>query len=117
MRDVKSLIDQSSSISNEDGEVATKVHDSSILTQASLNKTHDQLLLYIKPMLTIQFVELGAMDLPARNSMPKQFADHMDWYDGEKNEMDGDGWLYYPILYNSEFWISYGSLKEVNGTM
>jgi len=111
-RDVKSLIN-----SEKDEEEANKVHDSSILTQASLNKTHDQLLLYIKPSLTIQFVELGTMDLPPRNSMPKQFADHMDWYDGETNEMDGDGWLYYPILYNSEFWISYGSLKEVNGTM
>ncbi|KAL7495352.1 hypothetical protein ACHAWT_004507 [Skeletonema menzelii] len=116
MRDVKSLIEQGKS-SEEKAEAANKVHDSSILTQASLNKTHDQLLLYIKPSLTIQFVELGAMDLPPRSSMPKQFADHMDWYDGEKNEMDGDGWLYYPILYNSNFWISYGSLKEVNGTM
>jgi len=115
MRDVKSLIEQSSS--NESGEAATKVHDSSVLTQASLNKTHDQLLLYIKPTLTIQFVDLGAMDLPPRNNMPKQFADHIDWYDGEQNEMDGKGWLYYPILYNSEFWISYGSLKEVNGTL
>lgn len=115
MRDVKSLLEQDSDSDEE--EAANKVVDSSILTQASLNKTHDQLLLYIKPSLTLQFVELGTMDLPPRNSMPKQFSDHMDWYDGESNEMDGNGWLYYPILYHSEFWISYGSLKEVNGTM
>ena len=118
MRDVKSLIEQSGSSDDEDDDAsANKVYDSSILTQASLNKTHDQLLLYIKPSLTIQFVELGTMELPARHSMPRQFSDHMDWYDGEKNEMNGDGFFYYPVLYNSEFWISYGSLKEVNGTM
>mmetsp|Transcript_29612 Transcript_29612/g.46502 ORF Transcript_29612/g.46502 Transcript_29612/m.46502 type:complete len:733 (+) Transcript_29612:85-2283(+) len=118
MRDVKSLLEQGGSGSGSDNEdAADKVYDSSILTQASLNKTHDQLLLYIKPSLTIQFVELGTMDLPPRNNMPKQFSDHMDWYDGEQNEMEGNGWLYYPILYHSEFWISYRSLKEVNGTM
>jgi hypothetical protein len=119
VRDEKSLLEQSVSRSNRNEETATAAaaHDSSILTKASLNKTHDQTLLYIKPTLTIQFVDLGTMDLPSRNNMPKQFADHIDWYDGEQNEINGDGWLYYPILYNSEFWISYRSLKEVNGTM
>ena len=120
IRDEKSLLEQKSSdgskLDNDSGGEQQQ-HDTSILTQASLNKTHDQILLYIKPTLTLQFVDLGKIDLPGRHSMPKQFADHMDWYDGENNELDGNGWFYYPILYNSEFWISYKSLKEVNGTM
>ncbi|EED96134.1 predicted protein [Thalassiosira pseudonana CCMP1335] len=41
----------------------------------------------------------------------------MDWYDGEEDGSRGNnfGELYYPILYVSEFWITYDSLKEVNG--
>ena len=46
----------------------------------------------------------------------------MDWYQGEDKECAAaDGFpnqdLYYPILYQSEFWIAFGSLKEINGSM
>ncbi len=45
----------------------------------------------------------------------------MDWYEGEDDggfeSFGGRRELYYPILYGSEFWITYSSLKEVNGTL
>lgn len=116
-RDVKSLLDAPS----EDSSATVDPDDSSVLTAASLNKTHEQLLLYMKPSLTLQVVDMGSMgvlDFPSKESIPKQFSDHMDWYEGE----DGGGTrplqdLYYPILYSSEFWITFSSLKEVNGTL
>jgi hypothetical protein len=107
-RDVKSLLD-----SPVDDAVEQKTkHDNSLLTQASLNKTHDQLLLYIKPSLTIQMVEIGQIDFPSRTSIPKQISDFMDWYEGDPTR----DW-YYPIIYQSEFWITSSSLREVNGTL
>ena len=69
-------------------------------------------------------VDLGtAIEFPNRESIPRQFADHMDWYEGEEGSPttygvaggSNGGTLYYPILYVSEFWITYDSLKEVNG--
>ena len=66
----------------------------------------------MKPSLTLQLVDLGtAIEFPNRQSIPRQFSDHMDWYDDGM----GAGAMYYPILYVSEFWITYESLKEVNG--
>lgn len=106
-RDVKSLLD-----SPVDDAVEQTKHDSSVLTQASLNKTHDQLLLYIKPSLTLQMVEIGQIDFPTRTSIPKQISDYMDWYEGDPAR----DW-YYPIIYQSEFWITSSSLREVNGTL
>lgn len=106
-RDVKSLLD-----SPLDEAVEQTKHDNSVLTQASLNKTHDQLLLYIKPSLTLQMVEIGQIDFPTRASIPKQISDYMDWYEGDPTR----DW-YYPIIYQSEFWITSSSLREVNGTM
>jgi hypothetical protein len=106
-RDVKSLLD-----SPVDDAVEQTKHDNSILTQASLNKTHDQLLLYIKPSLTIQMVEIGQIDFQTRTSIPKQISDYMDWYEGDPTR----DW-YYPIIYQSEFWITSSSLREVNGTL
>lgn len=42
----------------------------------------------------------------------------MDWYE---TEYEGDGMhrppRFYPMLYASEFWVTYESLREVNGTM
>lgn len=59
-------------------------------------------------------VDLGtAITFPNRQSIPRQFADHMDWV---SNDI-GDGNMYYPILYVNEFWITYESLKEVTGSM
>jgi hypothetical protein len=95
--------------------------DNTVLTLASQNKTHDQILLYIKPSLTLQMVDLGAaVNFPSRESIPRQFSDHMDWYEGDELQQHPGmkrpgGNRYYPILYVSEFWITYESLKEVNG--
>ena len=132
-RDVKSLLDTPSSASvdstaEEDAEASS---DTSVLTMASRNKTHDQILLYMKPFVTLQLVDIGSISLPQKKNIPIQIAGHMDWYDGEEGvisdiERQGDGRgfrgpnkqdLYYPILYQSEFWITSSSLKELNGTV
>ena len=132
-RDVKSLLDTPSSASvdstaEEDAEASS---DTSVLTMASRNKTHDQILLYMKPFVTLQLVDIGSISLPQKKNIPIQIAGHMDWYDGEEGvisdiEQQGDGRgfrgpnkqdLYYPILYQSEFWITSSSLKELNGTV
>ena len=69
----------------------------------------------MKPSLTLQLVDLGtAIEFPNRQSIPRQFSDHMDWYEGYEDGM-GTSAMYYPILYVNEFWITYESLKEVNG--
>jgi len=115
MRDVKSLLDTSSEQSSSSSP-AIDANDTSVLTTASLNKTHDQMLLYIKPSLSLQLVDMGILNFPSRESIPRQFSDHMEWYEGEANGFLG-GDSYYPIVYSSEFWITYASLKEVNGTM
>ena len=121
MRDVKSLLDTPTSVDSDDissSSVPVDPNDTSVLTTASLNKTHEQLLLYIKPSLTLQVVDMGKIDFPTKESIPKGFSNHMDWYHGEEKQqhplMQA---LYYPILYQSEFWITFASLKEVNGTM
>lgn len=113
-RDVKSLLDTS------DDKTVDLIEetDDSVLTKASLNKTHEQLLLYIKPSLTLQIVDFGKLDFASKQAIPTGFANYMDWYSGE--ERRGPPALqdfYYPILYQSEFWITFASLKEVNGTM
>ena len=110
-RDVKSLLDSPPDADDgNDGD--RKTHDDSVLTLASLNRTHDQVLLYMKPSLTLQIIDFGNIDFPNRASIPRQFADHMDWYEGDPVR----DW-YYPILYQSEFWVTSASLREVNGTM
>lgn len=104
-RDEKSLLD-SPDVQEKKAKTLT---DNSVLSQASNNKTHDQILLYMKPSLTLQMVDLGtAVEFPNRQSIPRQFSDHMDW-------LEESGAMYYPILYVNEFWITYESLKEVNG--
>jgi len=121
LRDEKSLLDTAKNNSTSAATTSVETEVNSVLTAAALNKTHDQILLYIKPSLTLQLVDMGPVDFPSRDSIPKQFSDHMDWYDGENDEgfgsIGGMRELYYPILHGSEFWITYSSLKEVNGTM
>ena len=127
MRDVKSLLDTpTSSVDSGDDIISSSSslvddpNDTSVLTTASLNKTHEQLLLYIKPSLTLQVVDMGKIDFPTKESIPKGFSNHMDWYRGEEDKQQQRPpmqALYYPILYQSEFWITFASLKEVNGTM
>eukprot|EP00978_Attheya_sp_CCMP212_P000761 scaffold1542_cov49-Attheya_sp.AAC.3 len=81
--------------------------DGSVLTKASLNRSNDQMLLYLKPSLTLEVVEV-TMNFPSRERIPPQFSKYMDWY----NESH-----FYPILYSSEFWITKDQLQEVNGTL
>eukprot|EP00804_Cyclotella_cryptica_P018459 CCRYP_004301-RA/>CCRYP_004301-RA protein AED:0.04 eAED:0.04 QI:133/1/1/1/1/0.83/6/2536/429 len=124
--DEKSLLDtpQANEIeNNKNPQIPKSQVDNTLLTLASQNKTHDQILLYIKPSLTLQMVDLGtAVEFPNRESIPRQFAEHMDWYEGEEGAPtsgaavgSGGGTMHYPILYVSEFWITYDSLKAVNG--
>ena len=110
----KSLLDTTES--NDKAVKSSTPSDNTLLTLASHNKTHDQILLYLKPSLTLQMVDLGtALEFPNRQSIPRQFSDHMDWYEGNNVDAFRGGARYYPILYVSEFWITYDSLKEVNG--
>lgn len=116
-RDIKSLLDTPSS--ELESTIGVDPNDNSLLTKASLNKTHEQLLLYMKPSLTLQLVDFSKVDFPAKQSVPKQFLDHMDWYTND-NSNNGPPQMqdfYYPILYQSEFWITFASLKEVNGSL
>jgi len=86
-------------------------NDDSPLTTAGRNSTHDQILLYLKPSLTLQLVDISAVpQFPERRSIPPQFGEHMDW-------LSDDSSFYYPILYSSEFWITKSSLRVVNGTL
>mmetsp|Transcript_5772 Transcript_5772/g.12699 ORF Transcript_5772/g.12699 Transcript_5772/m.12699 type:complete len:746 (-) Transcript_5772:70-2307(-) len=117
MRDVKSLLDAPSEADDLPSTAVVDPNDTSVLTAASLNRTHEQLLLYMKPSLTLQVVDMGPVDFPTRQSIPKQFSDHMDWYQGEDEGPFPMGDYYYPILYGSEFWITHSSLREVNGTL
>lgn len=113
-KDVKSLLDTSDDKTVD----LVEDNDDSVLTKASLNKTHEQLLLYIKPSLTLQIVDFGKLDFASKQAIPTGFANHMDWYNGEEGRAPpAHQDFYYPILYQSEFWITFASLKEVNGTM
>uniref|UniRef100_A0A7S1YQU3 Cleft lip and palate transmembrane 1 n=1 Tax=Ditylum brightwellii TaxID=49249 RepID=A0A7S1YQU3_9STRA len=109
IRNEKNLLDTTNKTSSVEGETAIipPNGDISPLTVASRNTTHDQLLLYAKPSLTLQIVPVE-LQFPQRQSIPPQFSMHMDWY---------SDYEYYPILYNSEFWIMTDHLVEVNGTI
>jgi len=89
------------------------------LTIASMNRTHDQMLLYVKPSLTLQLVNVYSMPkYPSRQNIPTQMEKYMDWKvedeDGDDGSDDGGVELFYPILHNSEFWITMDSMIEVN---
>jgi len=90
------------------------------LTIASMNRTHDQMLLYVKPSLTLQLVNVHSMPkFPSRQNIPQQMGKYMDWKveednDGDDGDADGGVELFYPILHNSEFWITMDSMIEVN---
>ena len=84
--------------------------DDSPLTRAGYNTTHDQLLLYATPSLTLQVVDMAnTPNFPNRHGMPAQFSDHMDWLDEKSTG-------FYPILYNSQFWITKTNLVPLNGS-
>ena len=109
VRDEKNLLGDAGT---SDDNVASDVYESdeSPLSIAERNKTHDQILFYASPSLTLQLVDMKkAPQFPSRNNIPEQFSDHMDWLDDESSG-------YYPVLYPSEFWITKESLLPVNGT-
>ncbi len=125
-RDVKNLLDTPSTDTSSTSAMVD-ASDSSVLSTASRNKTHDQILLYMKPFVTLQIVDIGSISLPHKKNIPTQISSHMDWYEGGGGVSDDDQGannlhgpkqdLYYPVLYQSEFWMTSSSLKELNGTV
>ena len=79
------------------------------LTIASANKTQECTLLYIKPSLSLQLVNMnGLPSFPERRAIPEPISKHISWYNDT---------YFYPILYSNEFWILKSSLIEVNDTI
>mmetsp|Transcript_20462 Transcript_20462/g.23711 ORF Transcript_20462/g.23711 Transcript_20462/m.23711 type:complete len:782 (+) Transcript_20462:182-2527(+) len=88
------------------------------LTLASKNFTQNAVLLYIKPSLTINLVDMKTLPpFSNRNAIPKPIAMHMAWFNessSTKTPTTPLSSIFYPILYNNEFWITKKSLIEVN---
>ena len=107
IKDEKNLL--SSENTTEQAVVIAK--DASPLTKASADKKEDAILLYLKPTLTLQLIDLNSMPVfPERNKIPAQITNHMNWLNETSTQ-------YYPLLYNSEFWITNEALVEVNDTI
>ncbi len=93
------------------------------LTIASANTTEDCTLLYLKPTLSLQLVDMkGLPTFPERRSIPIQVSTHMTWFNDTNNNDKSDknilsSSIYYPILYSSEFWILKSSYVELNDTI
>mmetsp|Transcript_33033 Transcript_33033/g.72448 ORF Transcript_33033/g.72448 Transcript_33033/m.72448 type:complete len:674 (-) Transcript_33033:38-2059(-) len=110
VRDEKSLLGDDHSEDDGEEPALKDSSDKSPLSIAGRNKTHDQILLFASPSLTLQLVDMKrAPNFPSRTNVPKQFGDHMDWLDDASSG-------YYPVLYPSEFWITKESLLPINGT-
>lgn len=112
IRDEKSLLDnrpRQESISGINIEELS--HNVSPLTIASANKTSDVTLLYLLPSLTLQLIDISRLPpFPSKASIPTAMKAHMDW---DKT----NSFMYYPIIYNSEFWIMKDDIIEVNDTV
>ncbi len=114
-RNEKSLLDSSDDEDKEEhkNEIQSPIQikeNSSPLTIASANTTEDAMLLYLKPTLTLQMVDMKSLPpFPEKRSIPKSVLDHIDWYN--------DTSIHYPIIYSSEFWIVKSSLVELNDTI
>jgi hypothetical protein len=81
------------------------------LTIASANKTIDVTLMYLLPSFTLQLIDMTRLpQFPSKDSIPVAMKAHMDW---DKT----NPFLYYPIVYNSEFWIMKDDMIEVNDTI
>ena len=109
VRDEKSLLGGGDA---DDNVLAKEVDESddSPLSLAGRDTANDQLLLYATPSLTLQVVDMGkTAQFPNRQSIPKQFGDHMDWLDETSTG-------FYPILYSSEFWVTKSMLYALNGS-
>eukprot|EP01083_Nonionella_stella_P096353 270842_1 len=78
---------------------------------ASANTKEDATLLYLKPSLTLQLVDISGMpDFPERKKIPLPILSHMHWLNDSSS-------LYFPIVYSSEFWVANKALVEVNDTL
>ena len=109
-RDEKSLLGGGDEDKDSPARDEVDETDDSPLTLADLNRTHDQLLLYATPSLTLQVVDMAnTPNFPSRHGMPAQFGDHMDW-------LDENSTGFYPILYNSQFWVAKTKLVPLNGS-
>ena len=100
--------------------------DASPLTKASADKKEEAVLLYFKPSLTLQLVDMTSMPpFPSKNKIPQSISKHIDWVNDTDIDTDTDGSTstgtrtekYYPLLYSSEFWIKNDALVEVNDTI
>ena len=102
--------------------------DASPLTKASADKKEEAVLLYFKPSLTLQLVDMASMPpFPSKNKIPQSISKHIDWVNVTDidTDIDTDGStstgtrteMYYPLLYSSEFWIKNDALVEVNDTI
>ena len=108
IRTEKSLL---SSDKNNETEAEIIPEDASPLTLASANKKEEAILLYAKPSLTLQLIDMTQMPpFPEKNKIPEPIMKHIDWVNETSSQ-------YYPLLYSSEFWINTDSLMEVNDTI
>jgi len=114
-RDEKNLLESVASPSSSSSSYSMKPGDentiSSPLTIASSNSQSDAILLYLKPSLTLQLVDMaGMMTFPHRKKIPLPILSHMDWLNETSSR-------YYPLLYSSEFWITSDKLIPINDTI
>ncbi|GMI36121.1 hypothetical protein TeGR_g15211 [Tetraparma gracilis] len=93
---------------DEEAEMAVAVVDDTVLGRAAADHEEDQWLMYWKPALTIQVVEMNAAF--ARGGIPPQMSNSMDFADLETG-------AYYPALYFNEFWQTTDRQVAINGTV
>lgn len=109
IRDEKNLLSPADDALADEPKIIPE--DASPLTKASANKEVEAILLYAKPSLNLQLIDMTQMPpFPARNKIPEPILKHVDWL----NETSSH---YFPLLYSSEFWINNDALVEVNDTV
>lgn len=113
-RDEKNLLESTSmeQEKEEEEENGNNIQSAlSPLTTASANTQTEAVLLYLKPSLTLQLVDMtGMMVFSHRSKIPQPILSHMDWLHETSS-------LYYPLLYSSEFWITSDKLIPINDTI
>lgn len=116
IKDERSLLGGDNSTAKDESKL---IEYKSPLTIASTNTTQDAVLMYLKPSLTLQLVDMNGMPhMPERSKIPPQVGKHMEWLPDEV--VDGENIQsnqFYPLLYSSEFWITRSSLVEINETV
>lgn len=109
----KRVRDEKNLLSTDDTLEEAKIipEDASPLTKASANKKEEAMLLYVKPSLTLQLIDMTQMPpFPEKNKIPEPILKHVDWVNETSTQ-------YFPLLYSSEFWINSDTLVEVNDTL